>query len=219
MSKLESIDKKAIGVNPDLFFQIKELICESKNQIISQVNTTITRTYFEIGKIIVESEQQGKAKAEYGKNTLKSLSLKLIEEFGSGFSTQNLERMRLFYLTFKKSSTLSRKLSWSHYVRLLSFSDQPLKLQFYIAETELNSWSLRELNRQIGSNYFDMEEKLQAENSTIGLILCPEKDKAIVKYVLNNKSAIFASEYRLIMPNEKQLRKIIETSKSQLNYQ
>lgn len=337
MSKLSTTD------NQDLFFQIKVLISESKNHILTQVNTTITKTYFEIGRMIVEDEQQGNAKAEYGQNTLKSLSLRLCEEFGRGFSVQNLEFMRKFYVTFAKSQTLSRKLSWSHYVRLLSFSDQPLKLQFYITETELNNWSLRELNRQIGSalfervglstdkqgviadnivkyhqpqdpddiikdpyileflgleestkysekeletaiidnlqkfllemgkgftfvsrqkrltfedkhyyadivlynrilkcfviidlkidklthqdvgqmemyvNYFDMEEKLESENPTIGLILCPENDKAIIKYVVNQKSQIFASEYTVIMPNEVQLQKLIDKSKSEIN--
>lgn len=328
--------------NHYLFLQIKDLIAKSKNHILTQVNTTITKTYFEIGRMIVEDEQQGKIKAEYGQNTLKSLSLRLCEEFGRGFSVQNLEFMRKFYVTFAKSQTLSRKLSWSHYVRLLSFSDQPLKLQFYITETELNNWSLRELNRQIGSalfervglsidkqaviednlakyhepqypndiikdpyileflgleestkysekqletaiidslqkfllemgkgftfvarqkrltfedkhyyadivlynrilkcfviidlkidklthqdvgqmemyvNYFDMEEKLEAENPTIGLILCPENDKAIIKYVVNQKSQIFASEYTVIMPNEEQLQKLIDKSKSDI---
>jgi predicted nuclease of restriction endonuclease-like (RecB) superfamily len=329
--------------NQDLFLQIKSLINQSKNQIISQVNTTITKTYFEIGKMIVEDEQKGNTKAIYGQETLKSLSSKLSDEFGRGFSVQNLELMRRFYILFAKSQTLSRKLSWSHYVRLLAFDDQPLKLQFYITETELNGWSLRELNRQIGSalfervglstdksgviadnltkyhqpqnpndiikdpyileflgleestkysekeletaiidnlqkfllemgkgftfvarqkrltfedshyfadivlynrilkcfviidlkidklthqdvgqmemyvNYFDMEEKLEAENPTIGLILCPENDKAIIKYVVAQKSQIFASEYRVIMPNEDQLQKLIDQAKNQID--
>jgi hypothetical protein len=67
-------------------------------------------------------------------------------------------------------------------------------------------------------NYFDMEEKLESENPTIGLILCPEKDKAIVKYVLNQKSQIFASEYKLIMPNERQLQKVIDKAKEQVGW-
>jgi len=328
--------------NQELFLQIKNLLRDSRDFIVSQVNTTITKTYFEIGRIIVEDEQNGSSKAEYGKNTLKTLSIKLTEEFGTGFSVQNLEYMRKFYVVFSKSQTLSKKLSWSHYVRLLVFADQPLKLQFYITETELNSWSLRELNRQIGSslfervglstdkngvildnlekyhdpqspddiikdpyileflgleesikysekdletaiidniqkfllemgkgftfvarqkrltfedehyyadivlynrvlrcfviidlkidklthqdigqmemyvNYFDIEEKLEAENPTIGLILCPEKDKAVVKYVLNQKSQIFASEYRVIMPNEEQLQRLINQARYQV---
>ena len=65
-------------------------------------------------------------------------------------------------------------------------------------------------------NYFDIEEKLETENPTIGLILCPEEDKAIIKYVINQKSQIFASEYSIIMPNEEQLQKLINKSKSQL---
>ena len=100
----------------DLFQDIKTLLHNARSQVIRAVNTTMVQTYFEIGRLIVEHEQQGKEKAVYGKESLKALSHNLIEEFGKGFSVDNLENMRKFYLTYGKSETVSRKfdLSWSH---------------------------------------------------------------------------------------------------------
>lgn len=80
-----------------LFSQIKELLQSARNQILTSVNTQMVYTYFEIGKIIVEYEQQGKEKAKYGRGSLKKLSFKLTGEFGKGFSIRNLDYMRKFW--------------------------------------------------------------------------------------------------------------------------
>ena len=99
-----------------LFGKISNLLNESRKYIVVSVNQTIVLTYFEIGRLIVEDEQQGKERAAYGKAVLKELSQYLTKEFGKGYSVYNLERMRNFYLTFKnrfadiqKSATLLRK--------------------------------------------------------------------------------------------------------------
>lgn len=83
----------------DLFQNIKTLLHDARSQVVRAVNTTMVHTYFEIGRLIVEHEQQGSVKAEYGAETLKQLSSGLIQEFGKGFSLRNLETMRKFYLT------------------------------------------------------------------------------------------------------------------------
>ena len=80
---------------------------EARKSVVKTVNKTMVYTYFEIGRIIVEEEQKGKARAEYGKQIIKELSQRLTREFGKGFSTTNLKQMRQFYLTFSKSQTLS----------------------------------------------------------------------------------------------------------------
>ncbi len=100
--------------------EIKGLLNSAKNRVYQNINEIMTKTYFEIGKRIVEEEQKGKAKAEYGKALLKTLSIELTKEFGKGFSVDNLENMRRFYLAYSKSETPSRKfkLSWSHYIFL-----------------------------------------------------------------------------------------------------
>ena len=95
----------------------------------------MVKTYWEIGKRIVEFEQQGEKKAEYGSNLLDKLSEDLTKSYGSGFSAYNLRKMRLFYLTFQKWATVSPKLSWSHY-RLILRLNNPLAREFYIKESE-----------------------------------------------------------------------------------
>ena len=106
--------------NNNFYQEIKELLYSAKNRVYQTINTTMTQTYYQIGKRIVEEEQGGEIRAEYGKSLLKLLSVQLINEFGKGFSVDNLENMRRFYLAFQKSETVSRKfeLSWSHYIFL-----------------------------------------------------------------------------------------------------
>ncbi len=99
---------------------IKELLKSARNKVYRNINEIMTKTYFEIGKRIVEEEQKGKSRADYGKALLKNLSTELTKEFGKGFSVRNLEQMRKFYLVFRKTKTASAKfeLSWSHYIFL-----------------------------------------------------------------------------------------------------
>jgi predicted nuclease of restriction endonuclease-like (RecB) superfamily len=357
-------------LNQNLFSDIKELIKDSRKKIIQTVNTTMVYTYFEIGRLIVEHFQDGKDRASYGKQVLKSLSEQLTDEFGKGFSEDNLTNMKNFYLTYSISETLSIKsvkeksetpsrksissklssesentksrtlsaefvLSWSHYVFLMRI-DNPDERQFYEIETFENNWSLRELKRQFDSslyerlalsrdkagvkalsqkgqlidkpkdiikdpyileflglpeneryseselenriisklehfllelgkgftfvarqkritynekhffidlvfynrllkafviidlkigeikhqdlgqmqmyvNYYDREVKLEDENKTIGIIICKQKDNAVVEMTLpEDNEQIFASKYNLILPDKQELKKLIE---------
>jgi predicted GNAT family N-acyltransferase len=93
--------------NKILFQQVAELLQNARHQVLRTVNSTMVCTYFEIGRMIVEEEQSGKDRAEYGKQILKGLSQQLTNEFGKGFSVENLDRMRKFYQTYSISSTLS----------------------------------------------------------------------------------------------------------------
>ena len=97
---------------------IKVLLLNAKNKVYKTINSTMTETYWQIGKRIVEEEQGGKTRAEYGKGLIKDLSVELTNYFGRGFSVDNLENMRKFYVVYSKSETVSRKfkLSWSHYI-------------------------------------------------------------------------------------------------------
>lgn len=133
--------------------QIKSLIFEARQGIEKQVNTIMLNSYWNIGKIIVEFEQSGNIKAEYGKQLLKNLSKELIREIGTGFSVSNLQFMRRFYLEYPKQQTLSVKLSWSHYCELLSISDIDAR-NFYEKECQNSNWSVRELKRQIDTSLF-----------------------------------------------------------------
>lgn len=323
--------------NNNFYQEIKELLYSAKNKVYQTINTTMTQTYFQIGKRIVEEEQGGQIRAEYGKSLLKLLSVELINEFGKGFSVDNLENMRRFYLAFQKSETVSRKfeLSWSHYI-FLTRIENINERNFYEIESIENSWSLRELKRQFDSglferlklssdkqkvkelslhgqviqtaqdlikdpyilefvglpelseyseseleqklidklehfllelgkgftfvarqkritidekhfkvdlvfynrllksfividlkigelkhqdigqmmmyvNYFDRFEKTDDENSTIGIILCKDKSKALVELTLpKDNNQIYASKYLTILPNKEEFKKLLE---------
>jgi len=336
--------------NIKLYQEIVNLLQSAKNQVVKTVNTTMVLTYYEIGRMIVEEEQEGKDRAEYGKHLLKELSKVLTREFGKGFSVTNIQQMRNFYNTYKKQQTLSVNsksgnsseikfgLSWSHYLFLMRIDDIPER-QFYEIESTKNYWSLRELQRQYDSalytrlalsrdkdeidklskeglilerpkdaikdpyilefiglpdnksyseseleqelidklehfllelgtgftfvarqkrisfdekhfkidlvfynrilrcfilldlkigelkhqdigqmqmyvNYYDREIKLDEEGKTIGLILCQNKSKSVVKYTLpENNEQIFASKYKTILPSQEELKNLMKRNK------
>ncbi|RKR84411.1 putative nuclease of restriction endonuclease-like (RecB) superfamily [Mucilaginibacter gracilis] len=309
---------------------IKAIILKARDNAIRAVDTERVLMYWHIGQRIFEEEQQGKDRAEYGAQLLKSISAQLQPEFGSGFSIRQLERYRQFYRTFPIASALRTQLSWSHYKLLISV-DSTDKREFYIAEVTKNNWSSRQLERQIHSslwerllmsndkesvlavarneqqpsdakeiikdpmyleflglhreasyyekdleqaiithlhdfllelgngfafvarqkrlhiegdeffidlvfynrllqafviieikttrlthqdigqlqmyvNYYDRVEKKAFENPTIGILLCAEKNNAVVKFSLpENNKTIIASEYKLYLPSEQQL--------------
>jgi predicted nuclease of restriction endonuclease-like (RecB) superfamily len=158
-----------------LFKNMKSLIERSRNDIVQTINTKMVDTYCEIGKLIVEHEQEGSKRAKYAASTLKDLSLKLTKEFGKGFSVDNLENLRRFYVVYGKSETASRKLgkgknisqksetvsrksgfqlSWSHYIFLLRITNKDER-NFYEIEARNGNWSLRELKRQYNSALYE----------------------------------------------------------------
>lgn len=146
-----------LSVNEDSFYlRILDLLNTARKTVVQLVNKTIVDTYFEIGRLIVEEEQNGKSKAEYGQNLITELSQKLTTEFGKGFSTTNLKQMRTFYLTYSKGQTVSDefRLSWSHYLMLMRI-DNVEERKFYEIETAENSWSLRELQRQFDTSLYE----------------------------------------------------------------
>jgi len=162
----------------NFFHQIVSLLQEARLQVVKAVNHTMVYTYFNIGKMIVEEEQNGKERAEYGKQLLKGLSQRLTEEFGKGFSVVNLENMRKFYNSYSIYETMSSisvldqipqsltgvseneksqpltgdffKLTWTHYTLLMRIDDVNER-NFYEIESAKNNWSLRELKRQYDS--------------------------------------------------------------------
>ena len=140
--------KKPIKNNcNELIKKISELVDKSRLELAKTINTKIVQTYWSIGKYIVEYEQQGKVRAGYGSELMITLSRELLAKLGKGFSRPNLQNMRLRYLNYQKSQTLSGKLSWSHYCLLFSIEDNA-KVRFYEKETISSRWSEREMNRQ-----------------------------------------------------------------------
>ena len=137
----------------NLIGTISQTYENARIKALNAVNTELVKTYWEIGKYIVEFEQNGAAKASYGKGLLEQLSRDLTLQHGKGFSRSNLVRFRQFYLAFPNCATVSHNLSWSHIVELLKISDA-LEREFYEKQTVLENWSVRELQRQKESGLF-----------------------------------------------------------------
>lgn len=340
-----------------LSLKIISLVEQSQFYVSRITNTTLVYTYFKIGQLIIEEFQDGEVRADYGKNVLRNVSLELSERLGKGYSVDNLENMRKFYLNYNSqfsisekesrilylpeiSETLSRKfesqlLSWSHYILLSKIVNREER-RFYEVESLLNNWSITELKRQFNSalyerlcisrdkkqvqklanegqqiekpldifkdplvleflnipehnnisenelessiiseieefmlelgkgfffggrqvrftfdednfyvdlvfynrilkcfvlidlklgklthqdigqmqmyvNYYDRYEKMEHENSTIGIILCKTKSESLVKITLpENNQQIFASNYLTILPSKLELKKILD---------
>ena len=159
--------------------KIIDIINEARSNVIHFANTSMVVTYFEIGKMLVEELQLGEARAEYGANLLVQVSKDLTQNLGKGFSVQNIERMRNFYLVYSNSSKALRNsdiflkssnelrvsknsmetikilpLSWSHYLFLLRIENEAER-QFYEIEAHINCWKLKELERQFNTGLFE----------------------------------------------------------------
>lgn len=152
-----------------LFEQVSKLIDEARKQVRTAVNTAMVYTYYGVGRYIVEDEQQGQERAEYGKTVLKNLSERLTEKYGKGWSAETLDRCRKFYRVYSCigiSSTLLTKLdkghtidpkfalSWSHYLVLMRI-ENPDERNFYEIECRNQNWSVRQLQRQYNSSLYE----------------------------------------------------------------
>ncbi len=317
-------------INASILTEIKNIIAGAKEKAIRAVDNERVLMYWQIGKVILEEEQQGKERADYGSYLIKYLSEQLQPEFGSGFSGRQLELFRQFYRIFPIANALRSQFTWTHYRMLMRINNQD-KREYYIAESIKNNWTSRQLERQINSqlferlllsndkesvlaiargdkqpseakqiikdplvleflglkreaayyekdleaaiithlqefllelgngfsfvarqrrihlegdeffadlvfynrllqcfviieikthklthqdigqlqmyvNYFDRNEKLPHENATIGILLCADKNNAVVKYSLpENSQQIFASKYEMYLPTAQQL--------------
>ncbi|MBS3123553.1 DUF1016 family protein [Candidatus Woesearchaeota archaeon] len=158
-----------------LIFTFGELLHQARKQAVSEVNKVLLITYWEMGRHLVEYEQGGKNRAEYGGHLLDTLSKDLTSSYGSGFSRDNLERMRKIYIMFPNSATLSRKLSWSHYCLLLRVANETAR-NFYLIETEKEDWGVRELGRQINSLLF---ERVAASKDTKSILALAQNGQVI----------------------------------------
>ena len=175
----------------NLYQAITTVIQLARQHVKQVVNHQMVSTYWEIGRLIVEHEQQGQVRAEYGKQQLQQLSKRLTEEFGKGFDITNLRYMRQFYLAFPKRDAVRRELSWTHY-RILVRIENPAARDWYAQEAITQNWSSRALERQIGVLYYERllasKEKQpveqEAQNKTSDLIENP-KDYLRDPYLLD----------------------------------
>ena len=165
-----SIQKYSILVD-----RIGSTLKQARENAIHAVNTELVKANWEIGRHIVEFEQEGKEKAEYGSALLANLAKDLKNKYGNGFSKSNIYLCRQFYLKYSIFQTVSGKLSWSHYADLLTISDD-LARSFYEKQTVNENWSLREMKRQIGSALF---QRLALSKDKKGVLELAEKGQEV----------------------------------------
>lgn len=139
--------------NNNFIDDIRALINEARTQVVHTVNTVMVATYWEIGRRIVEEEQNGNERAEYGTYLIQNLSKVLTTEFGKGFDESNLRNMRLFFKAFPIRDSLRHELSWTHYRQLIRVENAEAR-KFYLKEAADSAWSSRQLERQISSFYY-----------------------------------------------------------------
>lgn len=179
------VSENSIEYNPvkpdDAYCLIRGYVIDAQRHIYSAINSAMVEAYWNIGKEIYEVCGEND-RAAYGKQVLKEISAKLSAEFGSGFDASNLRNMRAFYLAFQKRDTLCRELSWSHY-RLLMRVKDPEARKFYAEEAAKSGWSVRQLQRQINTFYYNRilaskdKSSVAAEIET--LVPKPEYEKII----------------------------------------
>ena len=146
-----------MGISNNYINEIKKILKNARQKAYTAVNSAMVEAYWEIGRRIVEEEQNGKERAEYGKEILQNLSKELTEEFGKGYSYRTLREIRQFYLMFsdfEKWRTVSAKLTWSHFQKVLRVSDEKARI-FYLTEAAENMWSVRTLDRNISTLYYN----------------------------------------------------------------
>ncbi len=161
----------------ELLSKIGKTYEQGKQSAVLAVNTHLVNTYWLIGQYIVEYEQQGKERAEYGKGLINRLAKDLSKLIGKGFSRSNLIYMRLFYLEYPKGEKPSHLLSWSHYVELLKIPDK-LERNFYLQQTILEKWSIPELKRQKKASLF---LRLAASKDKEGILQLSKEGQKIEK--------------------------------------
>lgn len=144
-----------------LYDSIREILLSARHRVYSAANAEMVQAYWNIGRCIVEYEQAGNVRAEYGKAVMQNLSKRLTAEFGKGFTIANLRNMRQFYLMFQKRYAVRSELTWTHY-RMIMRVENPDARAYYVDECAKGNWSTRQLERQINS--FCYERVISSRN-------------------------------------------------------
>ena len=165
----------------EIYSSIRSFVITAQNRVYTAINSAMVIAYWEIGEQIYKACGEND-RAEYGKSLLKYLSDKLTTEFGKGFTERNLRAMRQFYSCFPNRHTLCAELSWSHYRILMKIADKSAR-DFYTEECAKSAWSVRQLERQINTMYYQRLLASKDKSSVAAEIQTstpkPEYEKAI----------------------------------------
>ncbi|MCA0333851.1 MAG: PDDEXK nuclease domain-containing protein [Bacteroidetes bacterium] len=153
--------------------EIKQILAQARQKSYQAVNSAMVEAYWLIGKRIVEEEQNGKERADYGKEIIKNISDEMTREFGKGFSKRTIWEIRQFYTTFPDFSivrTLSAQLSWSHFQRIAKVQNEKARI-YYLKEASINNWSVRTLDRNISTLYYQRLLSSQQQETVLNEVL------------------------------------------------
>ena len=156
-----------------LYQEVREIIASARQNAVRSVDFCRVQMYWQIGRRILEEEQKGKERADYGSYLLKNLAKKLEPEYGSGFSVRQLEMCRQFYRIYPIANTVCSQLNWSQYKLLISIPDE-YKREYYQLEAVNNAWTKRELERQINSQLY---ERLLLSNDKESVLAVARKER------------------------------------------
>ncbi len=173
MNEIVELHFRAMQIKKELIQHIQSIISNAQAQAIRSVDNERVLMYWQIGKVIFEEEQEGKERAGYGDFLIKSLSEYLQPQFGSGFSVRQLELCRQFYRVFPNTNALRSQFNWTQYRTLIRIENQD-KREFYIAETNKNNWTARQLERQVNSQLF---ERLLLSNDIKSVLAVAKEEK------------------------------------------
>ena len=146
--------KSPVPDDERIYAEVRGIVTSARRRAWQAVSDAMVAAYWNIGRVIVEEEQRGATRTEYGKQLIEGLAKRLVAEFGKGYTTTNLKYMRQFYQTFPIGHALRDELTWTHYRLIMRLPDAQAR-SFYEAETASSRWSTRELERQIGSMLFE----------------------------------------------------------------
>jgi hypothetical protein len=216
---MNKIEKKSNDNYHLLIRQISSAVSDAKKNVASTINNALVETYWNIGKYIVEFEQDGQVRAKYGEQLLVNLSKDLTVLLGKGFSRSNLFNMRLFYMRFPIFQAVHGKLSWTLLAEIIRIDDE-LERNFYLAETVNENWRSRQLIQQkerglfmqmnLYLGYFAIDKNNEGDNPPIGIILAKEKDEVMVQYAMyGNNNNLFVSKYQFYLPDLEELRNVL----------
>ena len=181
----ESLNKRNAAVVSDRLYRAVRNVIQEAHGVVSRVaNWAMVEANWRVGFLIVEDEQKGKRKAEYGKAVLRDLARRLTAEYGSGYDESNLRYMRLFYLAFPIRDALRHELSWTHYRSLTRVSD-PVAREWYMNECIASSWGTRYLDRQIATQSYERllsgaNPDRRRKRKELPLTPLPDKPKSLV---------------------------------------
>jgi hypothetical protein len=199
--------KETLQTQNSFYHDIKSILQTARDNAYKSVNFIMVEAYWNIGKKIVEVEQNGETKAKYGSKLISELSKQLTVDFGKGFNTTNLKMMRQFYLIFPNRHTLCDQLSWSHYRLIMRIENEKAR-DYYIQETIASNWSVRALERQINSLYYERLISSQEKQPVI-----QEAKENTKNLQLTAKDIIkdpYVSKYQLYLQSEEEFKREIE---------